>query len=116
MGVHGMKHLVRFWDSPLSRRVVAIDFLTADSFADAMEKAAAHAELLRSEFDGRLGYSIQRERAAHFQCTMWYPEIRHDIDLSVTCQARRSPGRTSKVRPASSSIHSMTIALQNNSF
>jgi hypothetical protein len=61
MGGHGMKHLVKFWDSPLSPRPVAIDFLTADSFADAMEKAAAHAEVLRSEFDGRLGYSIEDE-------------------------------------------------------
>ena len=60
-GGHGMKHLVKFWDSPLSPRPVAIDFLTADSFADAMEKAAAHAEVLRSEFDGRLGYSIEDE-------------------------------------------------------
>ena len=60
-GVHGMKHLVKFWDSPLSRRPVAIDFFTADSFADAMERAAAHAEVLQSEFDGRLGYSIEDE-------------------------------------------------------
>jgi hypothetical protein len=56
-----MKHLVKFWDSPLSPRPVAIDFLTADSFAGAMERAAVHAELLREKYDGRLGYSIEDE-------------------------------------------------------
>jgi hypothetical protein len=61
LGVDGMKHLVKFWDSPLSTRPVAIDLLTADSFADAMDKAAAHAEMLRKHFDGRLGYSIEDE-------------------------------------------------------
>jgi len=56
-----MKHLVKFWDSPLSPRPVTIDFLTADSFAEAMEKADAHAEVLRKEFDDRVGYSIEDE-------------------------------------------------------
>ena len=56
-----MKHLVRFWDSPLSSRPVAIDLLTANPFADAMDKAAARAEAMQNEFDGRLGYIIEDE-------------------------------------------------------
>ena len=56
-----MKHLVKFWDSPLSPGPVAIDFLAADSFAEAMEKAAAHAEVLQKKYDDRLGYSIEDE-------------------------------------------------------
>ena len=56
-----MKHLVKFWDSPLSPGPVAIDFLAADSFAEAMSKAAAHAEVLQKKYDDRLGYSIEDE-------------------------------------------------------
>jgi hypothetical protein len=36
-----------------------IDFLTTDSFAEAMEMAAARAEVLRGKYDDRLGFSIE---------------------------------------------------------
>jgi hypothetical protein len=56
-----MPYTVKFWDNPFSTVPMEIDFLTADTYAAAMEMAAARVKELREKYDDRVGYFIEDE-------------------------------------------------------
>jgi hypothetical protein len=65
-----MRHLVKFWDKSRSSPIpVAIDFLTAVSLSDAVNKAAERLRVLKEKYGDRVGYRIEDE-AGH-TCRSW---------------------------------------------
>jgi hypothetical protein len=65
-----MTHLVRFWDKSRCAPIpVAIDFLTAGSLPEAIEKAAKRQRALKKKHRCRIGYDIQDD-AGH-RCQVW---------------------------------------------